>query len=205
MTEPPQPIISSAEDAAVYDVLCRTFGLRAPLWTPFESDLIHFDRGEYNQLRAELAALDSGAVQLALDTFGHGKDGLEWQLDLGLPSGPHPSVLRVHDRGVTAWYDQYWKIDWDGEVDWLLVWVWAPDERTARQTLEEALRRQDPGALQYLESVQVHCGNVLPATLHPRRVPYLDRHRDGKWIAMLERAQYAGLDGDDTVVAFRLP
>ncbi|ASN83414.1 hypothetical protein [Deinococcus ficus] len=205
MTEPPQPIISSAEDAAVYDVLCRTFGLRAPPWTPFESDLIHYDRAEYDQLKAELAALDPGAVQLVLDTFGHGKDGLEWQLDLSLPSGPHPSVLRVHDRGVTAWYDQYWKIDWDGEVDWLLAWVWAPDERTARQTLEEALRRRDPGALQYLESVQVHLGNVLPAALHPRRVPYLDRQLYGKWIAMLERAQYAGLDGDDTVVAFQLP
>lgn len=51
----------------------------------------------------------------------------------------------------------------------------------------------------------MHLGNVLPAALHPRRVPYLDRYPYGKWIAMLERAQYAGLDGDDTVVTFRLP
>ena len=205
MSEVPVFPFSSLEVAAVYDLLYRTFGLHAPPWTPYDPDMVQSDPVDSVQLNKDLAALDPGEVQLVLDTAGHGRDGLEWQLYLGLPSGPHPSVLRVHDRGVTAWYEQYWVIDRDDAVDWLLVWVWGPDERTARQTLEEALRRRDPGALQYLEYVQVHLGNVLPAALHPRRVPYLDRFRDGKWIAMLERAQYAGLYGDDAVVTFRLP
>ena len=54
-------------------------------------------------LRA-LRALDPATVQRQLDRhLGRGGDwGLEMQLDLGLPLGPLPSPLRVHDRGCSV-------------------------------------------------------------------------------------------------------
>lgn len=80
------------------------------------------------------------------------------------------------------------------------MWAWAPDEQGSRTALEELLDSAGPDPLRY---AQVHSGNVLPDALHPRRVLYLSRRTQGRWIAELQRAQYAGLY-DDAVVSVRL-
>lgn len=152
----------------------------------------------YAQVMTDLRALDPALVQTQLDAHLGDQEGLHTQLNLGLTPGPHPSPLRLHDRGFTAWTEQH-----DMET-YCLTWCWAPTETAARAALGAAWQEQPgtPGWDAVQTAARCYPGAILTDSLHPARAASASVHRYPAWTAAFAAASAAGQD--DQVVSVRL-